>query len=80
LRRFYFDTVTHSPHVMRFLVDFAGPEQVLLGTDYPFEMGERDPVGLVGRVPGLAEDAQRQILEDNLGRLIAEVRHVEVAR
>jgi len=47
----------------------------VLGTDYPFEMGERDPVGLVGRVPGLAAADQKRILEDNLGRLLAEVRH-----
>ena len=75
LRKFYFDTVTHSPEVTRFLIDFAGVEQVVLGTDYPFEMGERDPAGLVGRVPGLAAADQKRILEDNLGRLLAEVRH-----
>lgn len=75
LRRFYFDTVTHSPEVMRFLLDFAGVGQVVMGTDYPFEMGEADPVGLVRSVPGLSEDEQRQILEGNLERLVSEVRH-----
>ncbi len=79
LRKFYFDTVTHSPEVTRFLIDFAGVEQVVLGTDYPFEMGESDPVGLIGRVPGLAAADQKLVLEDNLGRLLAEVRHEEVA-
>ena len=49
LRRMYYDTVTHSPEVIRFLVDFAGHDRVVLGTDYPFEMGERDPLGLLQR-------------------------------
>jgi aminocarboxymuconate-semialdehyde decarboxylase len=80
LRRFYYDTVTHSPEVTRFLLDFAGAEHVVLGTDYPFEMGEKDPVGLVARVPGLEESDRQQILEDNLGRLVAEVRHEEQTR
>src|SRR5665811_1807370 len=52
LRMLYYDTVTHSPEVMRFLLDFAGPEHVVLGSDYPFEMGEADPVGSIQRVPG----------------------------
>lgn len=79
LRRFYFDTVTHSPEVTRFLLDFAGTDHVVLGTDYPFEMGETDPVGLVAGVPGLDEEGRRRILEDNLARLVAEVRHEEAA-
>ncbi|MGH3386688.1 MAG: amidohydrolase family protein [Nocardioidaceae bacterium] len=75
LRRLYFDTVTHSPEVLRFLVDFAGAGQVVVGSDYPFEMGEADPVGSVERVPGLHESQRQQILETNVGRLVAEVRH-----
>lgn len=40
IRRFLFDTVTHDPQVLRELVAFAGPERVVLGTDYPFDMGD----------------------------------------
>lgn len=79
LRMLYFDTVTHSPDVMRFLLDFAGPEHVVLGSDYPFEMGEADPVGLIQRQPGLQASEQHQILSGNLERLIAEVRREEVS-
>jgi aminocarboxymuconate-semialdehyde decarboxylase len=49
IRRFYFDTVTHDPDVLRDLVDFAGVDHVLLGTDHPFDMGDPDPVGTVRR-------------------------------
>src|SRR5687767_2171910 len=75
LRGMYFDTVTHSPTVLRFLIDFVGAEHVLLGSDYPFEMGEADPVGSLVRVPGLQDGEQRSILAGNLERLLADVRH-----
>jgi aminocarboxymuconate-semialdehyde decarboxylase len=74
LRRLYYDTVTHSPAVLRFLLDFAGAEHVVLGSDYPFEMGTADPVGSLGEVPGLHEQERRLILEGNLHRLLADVR------
>ena len=43
--RFYFDTVTHDPDVLRALVDFAGGDHVLLGTDHPFDMADPAPGG-----------------------------------
>ena len=44
IRRFFFDTITHDPRLLRDLVEFAGPEQVVLGTDYPFDMGDLRPL------------------------------------
>jgi len=46
LRRVHFDTMVFSPRQLDHLVEFAGAEHVLLGTDYPFDMGERDPLAL----------------------------------
>jgi aminocarboxymuconate-semialdehyde decarboxylase len=80
LRRLYYDTVTHSPAVLRFLLDFAGAEHVVLGSDYPFEMGEADPVESLRRVPDLQEPERRLIEEGNLQRLLADVRHDEAGR
>jgi aminocarboxymuconate-semialdehyde decarboxylase len=45
--RFYFDTVTHSVPALKFLVDEAGADRVLLGSDYPFDMGDPNPVRTV---------------------------------
>ncbi|MEU2927203.1 amidohydrolase family protein [Streptomyces sp. NPDC007251] len=45
LRRLYFDSLVHDPHVLRELVRVAGAERVLLGSDFPFDMGAEDPVG-----------------------------------
>jgi aminocarboxymuconate-semialdehyde decarboxylase len=44
LRRFYFDTIVHSKEVLEFLVGTAGIDRVLLGSDYPFDMGMPDGV------------------------------------
>ena len=39
LRRFTFDTLTHSPASLQFLVGVVGADRVAYGTDYPFDMG-----------------------------------------
>jgi len=44
LQRFYFDTIVHSKEVLEFLVGNAGAARVLLGSDYPFDMGTPDGV------------------------------------
>jgi aminocarboxymuconate-semialdehyde decarboxylase len=44
LKRFYYDTIVHSRGVLEFLVDAAGADHVLLGSDYPFDMGMPDGV------------------------------------
>lgn len=45
LKRLYFDSLVHDPHVLAELVRVAGPDRVCLGSDYPFDMGTEDPVG-----------------------------------
>ena len=74
LKRLYYDTVTHSPEVLRFLLDFAGPEHVVLGSDYPFEMGQPDPVNFVRGLPGLSADDADRILSANLQGLLDGIR------
>lgn len=50
LRRVHFDTMVFSPEQLMTLVNFAGADHVMLGTDYPFDMGEPDPVGLIAKL------------------------------
>ncbi|OIJ68418.1 amidohydrolase family protein [Streptomyces mangrovisoli] len=45
LRRLWFDSLVHDPHVLRELVRSVGADRVLLGSDFPFDMGSEDPVG-----------------------------------
>lgn len=70
LSRLYVDTVVHDPGVLRFLIDSLGADQILLGTDYPFEMGDEDPVGLVESVPGIEARDREAILSGNVERLL----------
>ncbi|MFG3105198.1 amidohydrolase family protein [Streptomyces tendae] len=45
LKRLYFDSLVHDPHVLRELIRVAGADRVLLGSDFPFDMGTEDAVG-----------------------------------
>ena len=46
-RQFYFDTVTHSVPALAYLIELVGVERVLLGSDYPFDMGYERPAEVV---------------------------------
>ena len=50
LARLHYDTIVHSPQALDFLIATAGPERVLLGSDYPFDMGELDCVARAGAI------------------------------
>ena len=58
LAKMYFDTITFDPEMLRHMIDKYGPGHVLLGTDYPYDMGEDDPLGLIGSVRGLKRAEQ----------------------
>jgi aminocarboxymuconate-semialdehyde decarboxylase len=70
LKKFFFDTITFDPEMLRNLIDKFGPQQVLLGTDYPFDMGEEDPVGLINSVPRLKSSEKEMIMGATAARLL----------
>jgi aminocarboxymuconate-semialdehyde decarboxylase len=70
LRRLYYDTVLHDPMSLAALIAFAGVEHVVLGSDYPFEMGDPDPIATVTAVPGLSDTDRALILSGNVERLL----------
>jgi len=59
--RLYFDTLVHSKSTLEFLIGSAGPDRVLLGSDYPFDMGNLDCVARV-RAAAIAPAARDLIL------------------
>jgi aminocarboxymuconate-semialdehyde decarboxylase len=71
IRRFYLDTVTHDPALLGAVVDFAGAERVLLGSDYPFDMGLERPAEPV-RELGLDPAAEALVLGGNALRLLGQ--------
>ena len=69
IRRFHFDTLTHDEALLRELIDYAGADHVLLGSDYPFDMGDARPVDTV-RALRLAPEVEAAILAGNAERLL----------
>lgn len=69
IRRFYFDTLTHDESLLRTLIDYVGYEHVLLGSDYPFDMGDARHVDTV-RALRLDPDVEAAILAGNAERLL----------
>jgi aminocarboxymuconate-semialdehyde decarboxylase len=69
IRRFHVDTVVHDRDVLRGLLEFFGPERILLGSDYPFDMGVEKPAEIV-RSLGLPAESEAAILGRNAFRLL----------
>jgi aminocarboxymuconate-semialdehyde decarboxylase len=46
-RRIYVDSLTLAAENLRFIVDVLGADRVVIGSDYPFDMGADDPVGFL---------------------------------
>lgn len=70
LRRMYVDTITFDPRMLRHLIDTHGADHIVLGTDYPYDMGEEDPLGLVESVAGLTEEERQLITGATAARLL----------
>lgn len=47
LRRFYYDSLTHDVNLLKSLIEFAGADHLLVGSDYPFDMGDTHPATIV---------------------------------
>ncbi len=70
LKRLYFDTIVYTHHQLEYLVGQYGADHVLMGTDYPADMGEVDPIGFIEGAKGLDDTARRAILGGNAARLL----------
>jgi aminocarboxymuconate-semialdehyde decarboxylase len=70
LRQLYFDTVVFDPEQVAALVRRFGSERILMGTDYPYDMAEPDPLGLLQRVPGLSDEERARICGGNAAGLL----------
>ncbi|MFJ9038140.1 amidohydrolase family protein [Streptomyces sp. NPDC102406] len=71
LRRLYFDSLVHDPYVLRELVRVAGADRVLLGSDFPFDMGTEDPVGAL-RAARLSDADLHAVRGGNAAALLSE--------
>jgi aminocarboxymuconate-semialdehyde decarboxylase len=69
LRRFTYDTVAHSPKIMKFVIDEVGIDRIMLGSDYCFDMGYTHPVEVVDAL-GLNDKERHQVLRGTAARLL----------
>jgi aminocarboxymuconate-semialdehyde decarboxylase len=65
VNRFSVDSAVFDVRSLRLLVEVMGVERVMLGSDYPFPLGEPQIGSLVSGAPFLAEDERQKILADN---------------
>jgi aminocarboxymuconate-semialdehyde decarboxylase len=70
LRQVYLDTVVFTYHQLAYLLEVFGPDRILMGTDYPFDMAEFNPIGHIAGVNGMDEDTLAQLAGGNAIRLL----------
>jgi len=68
-RRFYYDQLVFEPRAIRFLLDTFGENQICLGTDYPFAMGDFAPMKTLEKA-GLDREMLKRIAFKNARRFL----------
>ena len=69
VKKLYFDTVVFTEHQLRYLIETWGADHIVMGTDYPYDMAETDPVGHVDSVQNLSEDDKALVMGANAAAL-----------
>jgi len=62
LKRIWYDTCVYRSDHLRHLVDIVGADRVMLGSDYPFDMGDADPMAIVNECEGLTAGERDAII------------------
>lgn len=70
LEKFYFDSITHDPEMLRRLIDRFGPEHVVLGTDYPYDMADDHPLDTLAGIKRLSKATRELVAGGNAARLL----------
>ena len=68
-KRFYYDSIVFDPNALKNIIQTFGITQVVAGSDFPFAMGDPDPVGFIRRA-GLDAAAERAIYYENARRFL----------
>lgn len=69
MKRLHYDTMVFQPLYLRHLIEIVGVDRVMLGTDFPFDMSETDPLGLIGATDGITDEDRAAISGGNATRL-----------
>ncbi len=76
LDRVYVDSMVYTPSALSWLVGEVGSDHVVVGSDYPFDIGPDDPTEIVREAPGLTADDRENILRRTAWKLLG----VEIGR
>ena len=69
-RQLRFDTLTHYGPALNYLVETVGPERLMLGTDYPFDMSDTDPVRAIASLSHISDREKEMIFSGNAMELL----------
>src|SRR5262249_33630369 len=70
LKKVYVDTVVFTPGQLKALVDVFALDQVIMGTDYPFDMLENDPIGHIAPVESCDDKARAALAGGNAKKML----------
>jgi len=70
LRRFTYDTISHAPAALQYLVGLVGADRVMIGSDFCFDMGLARPREIVVRGAKLSARDRARILSENARRFL----------
>jgi aminocarboxymuconate-semialdehyde decarboxylase len=70
VKRVYVDTVTHNYDTLRLVANRVGIAHVLLGSDYPADMGQLDPARWMSAAPNFSEAEKQAVMRENIEDLI----------
>ena len=66
----YFDSLVHSGEALEYLIGAVGADKVMIGTDYPFDMGGYDPIKSLELLKNISGAERQMILETNAATLL----------
>ena len=73
-KRLYFDTCVLSPESLDFVLQVVGPDRVLFGSDYPFDIGDAEGKAAMPAIERQPENIRNKIVHQNAESILANVR------
>lgn len=62
LPKLYFDSLVHDVGVLRYMLNLFGAERIMLGSDYPFPLGEHRPGALIASMEGISSGTRDRLM------------------
>jgi aminocarboxymuconate-semialdehyde decarboxylase len=69
LRRFTYDTISHSPEILRWIIGQVGIDRIVLGSDYTFDMGYERPLDILDALD-LTPEERAMVLEGTAAKIL----------